>query len=186
MILNVGNIEVEVRAATPADIPLLLAFIRAMAEFEKLTSSATEESLHAALFGEAPAARALLAFVDGKAIGYATYFFSFTSMMGRRALWLDDLFVDPVFRGKGIGKVLMAYLARIALENQCARFEWIVLDWNISAIEFYRRLGADVLPDWRICCVDEAQLSRIASILGEMRGFVRGIDTDVPREGDRE
>lgn len=165
MKLIVNNIEVEVRAGTPADVPLLLTFIRAMAEFEKLTASATEESLHNALFGEEPAARALLAFVDGRPIGYATYFFSFTSMMGRRALWLDDLFVDPAFRGKGIGKALMACLAGIAIRNQCVRFEWIVLDWNQSAIEFYQRLGADVLADWRICRMDEAQLPHIASML---------------------
>lgn len=163
MILAVNNTEVEVRAGTPADVPLLLTFIRAMAAFEKLTATATEESLHSALFGEASAAHALLAFVGGKPIGYATYFFSFSSMMGRRALWLDDLFIDPAFRSKGIGKALMAYLAGIAVRNRCARFEWIVLDWNTSAIDFYKRLGADVLPDWRICRLDETQLARLAS-----------------------
>lgn len=165
MLLTVNDINVEVRAGTPVDVPLLLRFIREMAAFEKLTVSATEESLHAALFGEVPAARALLVFVDGKPIGYATYFFSFTSMMGRRALWLDDLFVDPAFRGKGIGKALMAHLAGIAVENQCARFEWIVLDWNTDAIAFYQRLGADVVADWRVCRMDEAQTRRIASTL---------------------
>jgi GNAT superfamily N-acetyltransferase len=172
MMLTVDNMEVEVRAGSLADVPLLLEFIRAMAAFEKLTVSATEESLHNALFGDAPSARALLVFVDGKPIGYATYFFSFTSMMGRRALWLDDLFIDPGFRGKGIGKALMAYLAGIAVENQCARFEWIVLDWNTSAIEFYKSLGADVLADWRICRMDEAQLPRIASGLRVSRDTV--------------
>ena len=123
-----------------------------MAAFEKLTVSATEESLHSALFGEASAARTLLAFVGGKPIGYATYFFSFSSMMGRRALWLDDLFIDPAFRGKGIGKALMAYVASVAVRNQCARFEWIVLDWNASAIESDPRLkvfneAANILTD---------------------------------------
>jgi GNAT superfamily N-acetyltransferase len=165
MLLTVNDIRVEVRDGTPADVPLLLKFIQKMAAFEKLTVSATEESLHGALFGEAPAARALLAFVDGQPIGYATYFFSFTSMMGRRALWLDDLFVDPALRGKGIGKALMAYLAGIAVENQCARFEWIVLDWNTEAIEFYQRLGAKVLTDWRVCRLNEAQLPLIARTL---------------------
>jgi GNAT superfamily N-acetyltransferase len=163
MMVTVNNVEVEVRAGTPADVPLLLSFIRKMAAFEKQTLSATEESLHTALFGEASAARTLLAFVNGEPIGYATYFFSFTSLMGRRALWLDDLFINPDFRGKGIGKALMAYLANVAVQNQCARFEWIVLDWNTSAIEFYKRLGADVLTDWRICRVDDAGLSRVAS-----------------------
>lgn len=165
MMLKVNDVEVEVRAGTPADVPLLLTFIRAMAAFEKLTASATEESLQTALFGEAPAAHTLLVFVGGKPIGYATYFFSFTSMMGRRALWLDDLFIDPAYQSKGIGKALMAYLASIAVQNKCARFEWIVLDWNTSAIEFYKHLGAGVLPDWRICRVGETQLASLASTL---------------------
>lgn len=167
--LRVDDVEVEVRAATPADVGLLLEFIRAMAAFEKLKVFATVQSLQDALFGPEPAARALLAFVDGKAIGYAIYFFSFTSMMGRRALWLDDLFIIPAFRGKGIGKALMAYLARIALERGCARFEWIVLDWNTPAIAFYKRLGADVLGDWRICRVDESRLPNLASGLTVVR-----------------
>jgi GNAT superfamily N-acetyltransferase len=165
MKLAVDDLEVEVRDATPDDVPLLLAFIRKMAAFEKLEPTATEASLREALFGESPAARALLVSVDGEPIGYATWFFSFSSMMGRRALWLDDLFVDPAFRGKGIGKVLMAYVAGIAARHRCARFEWIVLDWNRSAIEFYRRLGAEVLDDWRICRLDEARSKRLAATL---------------------
>jgi hypothetical protein len=132
MILTVNDTDVEVRAGTPADIPLLLTFIRAMAAFEKLEASATEESVRSALFGDPPAARTLLAFVGGKPIGYGA---------------------------------LMAYLAGIALQNRCARFEWIVLDWNTSAIEFYKRLGAECLPDWRICRVDEAHLAGLASAL---------------------
>ncbi|HEU4928911.1 MAG TPA: GNAT family N-acetyltransferase [Candidatus Krumholzibacteria bacterium] len=157
--------QIEILDATPADVPLLLGFIRKMAEFEKLNVSATEASLQDALFGDAPAARALLVYADGKSAGYATYFFSFTSMMGRRALWLDDLFVDPEFRGKGIGKVLMAYIANIAVQHRCARFEWIVLDWNAPAIEFYHRLGAKILADWRTCRLDEAQMARVAGLL---------------------
>lgn len=165
MILLVNDVDVEVRAGTTADVPLLLAFIRSMAAFEKLTVSATEESLRAALFGDAPAARTLLAFVDGKPIAYVTYFFTFSTFVGKRGLWLEDLFIDPAFRGRGIGRALMAYLADIALQNQCARFEWSVLDWNESAIGFYKRLGATILTDWRMCRLDEAQLSRMASKL---------------------
>ncbi len=170
MILVANNIEVEVRAGTPADVPLLLAFIYAMAAFERLTVSATKESLRAALFGEAPAAHTLLAFVDGRPIAYATYFFTFETMIGKRGLWLDDLFIDAAFRGKGIGQAMMAYLADIAVQNQCGRFEWMVLDWNESAIRFYKRLGATLLDDWRICRLDETQLSGVASRLTTARG----------------
>ena len=170
MMLTVNDFELEVRAGTPDDVPLLLSFIRAMAAFEKLTASATEESLHSALFGQDSAAHTLLASVAGKPIGYATYFFSFASMMGRRALWLDDLFIDPAYRGRGIGRALMVYLAAVAVEKQCARLEWIVLDWNTSAIEFYKRLGANVLPDWRICRLEEEQLTRVASGLADEPG----------------
>lgn len=165
MVLIANDIEVEVRAGTIADVPLLLAFIRSMAAFEKLTVSVTEESLRSALFGEAPAARTLLAFVDSKPIAYATYFFTFSTMVGKRGLWLDDLFVDAAFRGKGLGQALMAYLADIARQNQCGRFEWIVLDWNERAIRFYEQLGASLLPEWRICRLDEAQISGVAGRL---------------------
>jgi GNAT superfamily N-acetyltransferase len=165
MILVANGVEVEVRAGTIADVPLLLAFIQSMAAFEKLPVSATEESLRTALFGDAPAARTLLAFVGGTPIGYATYFFTFATMEGKRGLWLDDLFIDAAFRGKGIGQALMAYLADIAMQNQCSRFEWMVLDWNERAIRFYEQLGATLLTDWRICRLDEVQLARVAGKL---------------------
>src|SRR6266851_3785391 len=160
--MEVNDIDLELRDATIADVPLLLAFFRSMAAFEQLTLSATEESVRDALFGEAPAARALLACVDSKPIAYVTYFFTFSTMIGKRGLWLEDLFIDPPFRGKGIGRALMGHLAKIAVENQCGRFEWSVLDWNEPAIRFYERLGATLLNDWRICRLDEAQMSRVA------------------------
>jgi GNAT superfamily N-acetyltransferase len=170
MILNVNKIKVEVRPGTIADIPLLLAFIRSMAAFEKLTVSATEESLRMALFGDAPAAHVLLCFVHDKPIAYVTYFFTFATMTGKRGLWLDDLFIDPAFRSRGIGKALMAYLADVALQNQCGRFEWMVLDWNESAIGFYERLGANILSDWHICRLDETQLSDVSGKLAIVLG----------------
>ena len=165
MILVANGIDVEVRTGTAADVPLLLAFIRSMAAFEKLTASATEDSLRAALFGEAPAARTLLAFSGGEPIAYVTYFFTFATMTGKRGLWLDDLYVDPAFRGKGIGRALMAYLADIAVKNQCGRFEWMVLDWNEAAIGFYKRIGASVLDGWRICRLEDEQLAHLAGTL---------------------
>lgn len=152
---------VDVRAATADDVPVLLSLIRSMAAFEKLPVSATEESLRASLFGDLPAARVLLVRADGNTVGYITYCFMFSSMTGKRTLWLDDLFIEPAFRGRGIGRMLMTHLAGVALEHNCGRFEWIVLDWNERAIGFYKKLGARVLDDWRVCRLDEAQLREL-------------------------
>jgi GNAT superfamily N-acetyltransferase len=162
MTLIVNGQDVDLRAGTTADVPVLFSFMRAMAGFERLPFTATEDSLREALFGESPAAETLLAFVDGRPIAYVTYFFTFATMVGRRALWLDDLFVDPAFRGKGIGRALMAYLADVAIHRDCARFEWMVLDWNERAIKFYRNLGARMLDEWRVCRMDEDQLPSVA------------------------
>lgn len=165
MKLAVADLEVEVRPGTVDDVPLLLSFIRSMAKFEKLEVSATEKTLRESLFGDRPAAHTLLAFVDGEPVAYVVYFFSFATMVGKRGLWLDDLYVNPDFRGKGIAKVLMAYLADLAIQNECARFEWMVLDWNQSAIDFYQGMGATVLDDWRICRFDEEELAGVAKQL---------------------
>jgi GNAT superfamily N-acetyltransferase len=169
MLLRTNDLEVVVRPGTIDDVPLILDFIHSMAAFEKLAASATEQSLRDSLFGDEPAAHTLLAFVGGKPVAYATYFFTFASMVGRRGLWLDDLFVNPDFRGKGIGEALMAYLADVAVRTRCARFEWMVLDWNESAIAFYRRLGATLLDGWRICRLDGTQLSHVARRLATTR-----------------
>jgi GNAT superfamily N-acetyltransferase len=151
MKLAVRNLDVDVRAATLHDIPLLLKFIHAMARFEKLSVSATEDSLRESLFGEAPVARALLILVNDRPVGYATYFFTFASMVGTRGLWLDDLFIEEPFRSKGIGRAFMAFMRELAVKNNCARFEWMVADWNTVAIDFYQSLGATVFTDWYIC-----------------------------------
>ncbi len=163
MKLAVTNLEIEVRAGTIDDVPLLLSFIHSMAEFEKLEVTATEELLKESLFGELPAAHTLLAYVDGRPAAYAIYFFTFASMVGKRGLWLDDLFVSPDFRGKGVAKALMAYLADVAIQHKCGRFEWMVLDWNKSAIDFYQKMGATVFDDWRICRLDEDRLASVAN-----------------------
>jgi GNAT superfamily N-acetyltransferase len=156
-------VKLEIRAGTVDDVPLLLAFIRSMAAFERLTVTATEESLRSSLFGANPAARTLLAFVEDQPIAYATYYFTFGTMVGNRGLWLDDLFIVPEFRGKGIGQALMRHLAGIAVQNDCARFEWMVLDWNERAIRFYEQLGAQFLSEWRICRLNEPDVKRLAS-----------------------
>ena len=153
------------------DVPLLLSFIRAMADFEKIEVTATEDILRESLFGDRPAAHTLLAFVKGEPAAYAVYFFSFSTMAGRRCMWLDDLFVAPGFRKLGIARALMAYLADIATANDCGRLEWIVLDWNERAIGFYKRLGAEILDDWRVCRLAGESLARVAG------GLVRAQDT---------
>jgi GNAT superfamily N-acetyltransferase len=162
MKLPVENLDVDVREGTVEDVPLLLSFIHEMAAFEKLTVSATEEILKQSLFGESPAARTLLAFVNGRPTAYVVYFFTFSTFEGRRGLWLEDLFIDPAFRGRGIGRALMVHLAGIARRTGCARFEWAVLDWNENAIRFYKGLGADVLGEWRMCRLHEAGIARMA------------------------
>lgn len=146
--------QFEIRPGLPRDVPAILRLMRSMAEFEQLECHATEASLLSNLFGESPAAKTLLVFCGNQAVGYATYFFSFASMVGRRCLWIDDCFVESAYRNKGIGKALFERLANVAKENHCARLEWIVLNWNSTAITFYERMGAEMLPQWRLCRLD--------------------------------
>lgn len=160
--MSAEEINLTIRAATAADVPLLLEFIRAMAAFEKLQVPATEEDLRKSLFGEEPAAIPLLAFVDDKPAAYAVYFFSFSTMLGKRGLWLDDVFVNPDFRGKGIGEAIMAYLASVAVQKDCARFEWMVLDWNEPAINLYKKLDATFLETWLPCRLAGEELAKLA------------------------
>jgi len=160
----------ELRPACPQDIAALLDLIRGLAEYEKLTDllENTPERLHEALFGERPVAEALLAWakVHGSpvAAGFALYFHNYSTFLGRKGLYLEDLFVRPEYRGQGCGKALMIELARIALNRGCGRFEWTVLDWNTSAQRFYADLGATVLSDWRVVRTTGDALSALASL----------------------
>ena len=122
----------------------------------------TEKDLHQALFGPEPAAEVLIATADGVPAGFALFFHTFSTFLARRGLWLEDLFVYPEQRGRGIGRALLLRLAAIAVERECGRFEWAVLDWNSPAIRFYERMGATVMPDWRIVRVTGAALDRLA------------------------
>jgi GNAT superfamily N-acetyltransferase len=153
-----------IRAAEPADIGAMLALMRELAEFEKLTHLfvATEESLREALFGARPAAEALVAERNGAIVGYALFFHNFSTFLSRRGLYLEDLYVQPALRGSGLGTALLRRVAAIAVERRCGRFEWSVLDWNQRAIDFYTKLGATVLPDWRIVRVTGDGLSHLA------------------------
>ncbi|MBK6728250.1 MAG: GNAT family N-acetyltransferase [Xanthomonadales bacterium] len=153
------------RTATPEDLALILGFIRDLATYEKLLDQVVADapSLQAALFGAHPQAEVVIAERDGSAAGFALYFHNFSTFRGRRGLYLEDLFVRPEHRGAGIGKALLAHLAKLAIERGCARFEWAVLDWNAPAIGFYQSLGAHVLDDWRVCRLDGEALARLAA-----------------------
>jgi GNAT superfamily N-acetyltransferase len=148
----VAPLDARVRPAAPADVPAIHAMIGALARYEKLDHLhvASEADVAQALFGERPVAEALVCDADGAPVAFAVYFEHFSTFLGRPGLWLEDLFVLPAHRGRGVGKALLRALAAIAVERGCGRFEWAVLDWNAPAIEFYRGLGASVLPDWRI------------------------------------
>lgn len=150
--------------AKPEDTPLILELIHGLAEYERATPDQVpvdEETLRNALFGPRPAAEVLLALEDGIAVGFAVFFHNFSTWMGRRGLYLEDLFVKPEFRGRGYGKALLRELARIARERGCARFEWAVLDWNTPAIGFYKSLGAVPMEDWTIYRLRGEALERL-------------------------
>ena len=150
--------------ATPRDVPDVLAMIEALAEFEKLRHLcvATEMGLRAALFGPRPEAEVLVGWEGPAPVAFALFFHNFSTFLGRKGLYLEDLFVQPPHRGRGYGRALLIHLARIAVARDCGRFEWAVLDWNAAAIGFYESLGATLLPDWRITRVTGAALVRLA------------------------
>ena len=155
----------RIRPATPADLPLILRFIRALATYEKLLPEveATEEKLGATLFGPRPAAECLLAFADGDTpAGFAIFFTNYSTFLARPGLYLEDLFVSPEFRGRGIGKALLLHLSGLAHQRGCGRMEWSVLDWNQSAIDFYESLGAERKTEWTICRLTGPALAQYA------------------------
>jgi GNAT superfamily N-acetyltransferase len=156
----------EIRRATRDDVPDVHAMIAALARYEELSHLcvATEEDLADALFGPRPAAEALIARSGAEPAGFALFLHTYSTFLGRRSLWLEDLFVQPAHRRKGCAKALLQALAGLAVERDCGRFEWAVLDWNAQAIAFYRGLGATVLPDWRIVRVVGPALSALAAI----------------------
>ena len=158
--------EFRIRSAAPEDIPLVLAFVRELAEYERLSHlvSATETRLRESLFGELPGAEVLLGFAGDTPAGFAVYFHNFSTFLGVKGLWLEDLFVRPEMRRRGYGRGLLLHVARIARDRGCGRFEWAALDWNEPAIRFYKSLGAVRLDDWTIFRVTGAALERLASM----------------------
>jgi GNAT superfamily N-acetyltransferase len=139
-----------INSATESDVPILLTMIRELAEFEHLAHEleVTADSLRAALFGERPVAAALMARVDGFPVGYAVYYHTFSTFVGRPGIFLDDIYVRLEFRKRGLGRALLEAVAKIGMEIGCGRFEWIGLRWNENAFRFYRSLGAKVMDEW--------------------------------------
>ena len=154
-----------IRRATRADVPLVLAFVNDLAEYEKLSHLvvATEEVIAEELFGATSHTEVLLGYCDAEAVAFAVYFHNFSTFLGKKGLYLEDLYVRPAYRRRGYGRAMLVALARVARERCCGRFEWTVLDWNKPAIDFYRSLGADLLEEWRICRITGAALERLAA-----------------------
>lgn len=154
----------QIRSATLADVPLILRLVRELAEFEREPDAveATEDMLAAALFGERPAAEAVIAELDGAPVGFALFFQNFSTWTGRPGIYLEDLYVTPAARGSGTGTALLRHLAGIALDRGCGRFEWAVLDWNEPAINFYRAMGAVGMDEWRVQRVAGDALVKLA------------------------
>ena len=147
------NTAHTLRPATKADLSAIVGLITELADFEKLTHMVvvTPKSLEPHLFGPKPVAEAVVSEVGGQVVAFALFFTNFSTFLGQPGLYLEDLYVQPAYRGTGLGKALLAHLGALAVARGCGRFEWSVLDWNQPAIDFYRAMGATVMPDWRIC-----------------------------------
>ena len=143
------------RSAEPRDVAAIVGLIGELADFEKLSHlvQITPQSLHPHLFGERPVAESVVAEIGGQMVGFALFFTNFSTFLGKPGLYLEDLYVQPAHRGNGVGSQLLAHLASLANQRGYGRFEWSVLDWNVNAIRFYERMGATLLPEWRICRV---------------------------------
>ncbi len=156
--------DLHIRSATEADVPLILQFIRDLAIYEKLEHKviATEEAIRRTLFGNPRFAEVVFAEVDGEEAGFALFFHNYSTFLGQPGIYLEDLFVKEEMRGRGIGKALLAYLARLAKERGCGRLEWAVLDWNTPSINFYKSLGAVPLSDWIVFRLTGEALEKLA------------------------
>jgi GNAT superfamily N-acetyltransferase len=157
--------DFAIRPAAPGDVPEILRLIGELAEYEKLADMAvgTPAMLHASLFGDRPAAEAMIAERAGRPVGFALYFTTFSTFLCRPGLYLEDLFVEPAHRGFGIGKALLARLADLAAERGCGRLEWRVLDWNEPSIRFYESLGASLMKEWILVRMTRPEFERIAA-----------------------
>ncbi|MBX3155380.1 MAG: GNAT family N-acetyltransferase [Deltaproteobacteria bacterium] len=159
-----ADTDLSIRFAVAADTPVILAFIKDLAEYEKLSHEvvADEAQLRATLFGTRPAAEVLIAEAGGEPVGFALFFQSYSTFLGKPGLYLEDLFVRPQARKRGIGAALMSALARLAVQRDYGRFEWSVLDWNAPALDFYRSLGAAPMSEWTVQRLTGAPLAQLA------------------------
>lgn len=159
----------EIRTATRKDVPLILAFIKELAEYEKLLHEvvATEAILTETLFGDSAHAEVIIGYLNSTPVSFALFFHNFSTFLGRPGIYLEDLFVKPEVRGKGIGQKMLAYLAFLAKSRNCGRLEWWVLDWNETAISFYKRLGAKAMDDWTVYRVTDQALDNLAASWNE-------------------
>ena len=157
--------SLAIRPAQQADVAAIFGMIHELAVFEKLEHMmiATPDMLHDSLFGAHPACEALVGEENGEAVTFALFFHNFSTFLCRKGLYLEDLYVKQAARGKGYGKQMLVALAQLAVERGCGRFEWSVLDWNENAINFYQNMGADVMPDWRICRVTGDALTQLSA-----------------------
>ena len=164
MIIDTSLPDFVLRKATVEDCPLILSFIRELAEYEKLLHEvvASVETLEETLFGEVAYAQSVIGEYLGTAVGYALFFHNFSTFTGRPGIYLEDLYVQPHMRGKGFGKCLLAYLARLAVDKSCTRVEWSVLDWNEPSIQFYRSIGAAPMDEWTVQRLDGEALASFA------------------------
>jgi GNAT superfamily N-acetyltransferase len=157
--------NLTIRPAQPDDVAAIFGMIYELAVFEKLEHMvvANEAMLHEGLFSAKPSAEAIVGVADGEVVTFALFFHNFSTFLCRKGLYLEDLYVKQSCRGKGYGKQMLVALAKLAVERECGRFEWSVLDWNVNAIKFYESVGASLLPDWRICRVTGPALDQLAS-----------------------
>jgi len=162
--MNMSNIIIK--EAEIADIPIILSFINKLAEYEKLSNEviATNEIIKESLFSEHSNAHSVIGFLNNKPVTFAIYFFNYSTFLGKKGLYLEDLFVLSEFRNNGVGKQMLKYLANIAIQNNCGRFEWSVLDWNKPAIEFYKKLGAELKTEWITTRISGKNLENLANL----------------------
>ena len=156
--------DIRIRRATPGDVPIILTFIRELATYEKLAHEvvATDDDMHVALFGERPVIEAVIASNDDEPVGYALFFPTYSTFLGKPGLYLEDLYVRPPARGLGIGRKLLEHLARLTVQRGWGRFEWSVLDWNEPSINFYKKMGATPMDEWTIFRVTGQALQKLA------------------------